>query len=180
MSKTNRAKVRSQQAYNAEKIGNKPGLPPRVGKSLHSFLLLNKVNANCGCKTYADNTIPTILSVERVAVDGGDAHVVVTFTELLHDNTLDPSKFQVLIRSDAGPPEVYTPAKKEDGMTDTITTATITDGKLVLNVTASVGTDAKIKLYYDKNDTSSTNNLMDKAGNEVVSIDGHEKQFVPA
>ena len=42
MSKSIRAKVRSQQAYNAEKIGNKTGLPPRVGKSLHSFLLLNK------------------------------------------------------------------------------------------------------------------------------------------
>ena len=30
MSKSIRAKVRSQQAYNAEKIGNKPGLPPKL------------------------------------------------------------------------------------------------------------------------------------------------------
>jgi hypothetical protein len=170
MSKSNSAKVRSQQAYNAKKIGNKPGLPPRVGKSLHSFLLLNKVNANCGCKSYADNTIPTILSM----VVDGNSNIVITFTELLHDNTLDATTFKVLIETGG----VWDPLTKQVAADDNVTTATIVDGKLKLDVKAAVATNAKIKLYYDKNATSSTNNLKDKAGNEVVTIAGHEKQFV--
>ena len=33
-------------------VGAKAGLAPRIGKSLHSFLLLHQTDPNCGCKTY--------------------------------------------------------------------------------------------------------------------------------
>ena len=73
-----------------------------------------------------------------------DGNVVVTFTELLHDNTLDASKFQVLIYDSVN--NVYDPVDKAAAVAaaGTITSATITDGKLVLNVTAVVATDAKL------------------------------------
>ena len=32
-------------------IGAKAGLAPRVGRPLHSFLLLFQTDKNCGCKT---------------------------------------------------------------------------------------------------------------------------------
>ena len=31
--------------------GAKPGLAPRIGRPLHSFLLLFQTDKNCGCKT---------------------------------------------------------------------------------------------------------------------------------
>jgi len=33
-------------------IGAKAGNAPRIGKTLHSFLLLHQTEANCGCKTF--------------------------------------------------------------------------------------------------------------------------------
>lgn len=34
-------------------IGAKAGTAPRIGKTLHSFLLLHQTDPNCGCKTFA-------------------------------------------------------------------------------------------------------------------------------
>jgi|TARA_B110000495_G_C23006547_1_gene594685 hypothetical protein len=34
-------------------VGAKAGNAPRIGKSLHSFLLLYQTEKNCGCKTFA-------------------------------------------------------------------------------------------------------------------------------
>lgn len=164
MSKTIRAKVRSQQAYNAEKIGNKPGLPPRVGKSLHSFLLLNKVNANCGCKTYPDIIAPTIVSAEIYEDGGTNKGIIVTFSENLFANTLSVEYFKIT-HTNADNPAVTATDKAP-------TAATIIDGKLRLEL-ADMGYEVVVLKYTPVE--GSAKNLKDNNGNEVVKTgtNGH-------
>lgn len=166
MSKSIRAKVRSQQAYNAEKIGNKPGLPPRIGKSLHSFLLLNKVNANCGCKSYADTVAPTIVSAKLLVESSVPKGYIITFSEDLFGNTLLTTNFSVTHNKNSsdvdGNTEVWT--------RDTVTTAEIKNGKLEIKTTNQPQSPSTlVKLFYKSGEKGTATNLKDKFGNEVAS-----------
>ena len=166
MSKSIKSKVRSQQAYNAKKMGNKAGLPPRVGKSLHSFLLLNKVNRKCGCNTNADVKAPTPVSATILLNNSSSVGFIVEFDEPLFGNTLSASNYKVTFTQSAeGDDNEVTVTK------DTVTSATVLNGKLHLVTTTNPVTPCTaVKLHYTPGDAGTSTNLKDKFGNEVAEF----------
>ena len=159
MSKSIKSKVRSQQAYNAKKMGNKAGLPPRVGKSLHSFLLLNKVNRKCGCNTNADVKAPTPVSATILLENSSSVGFIVEFDEPLFGNTLNASNYTV----------TFTQQDTAVVTKNTVTSATVSNGKLHLVMTTNPDAPCTaVKLHYTPGDAGTSTNLKDKFGNEVA------------
>lgn len=161
MSKSIKSKVRSQQAYNAKKMGNKAGLPPRVGKSLHSFLLLNKVNRKCGCNTNADVKAPVVVGASILLNDSSTSiGFIVEFDESLFGNTLNASNYKVTFTQSNG-----TTVVTKNG----VSSAIVSNGKLHLTTnTAPQPTCTSVSLHYTPGAAGTSTNLKDKFGNEVA------------